>query len=333
LFKKFSPYFIRFLSGWLFTSQLISCNEKNLNNHEISFYYWKTNYSLTSYEKDFLKAHNVYKIYLRCFDVVLEDNKPVPQGVLLWKEAPEDKIDYIPTVFIQNNIFSGADTNSIKELAEKVLILSTQILSSQHLSLKEIQVDCDWTQRTRDSYFYFLTLLKKKKIIVSNTLRVYQYKYRKESGITPTDYATLMCYNMGNMKNEKAGNSILNSKDIRLYIATQQSYSQPLQIALPIFHWTLLYHDHVFKGILREAPKVQNTSWQKMSAITYVCTQDYYDVFCTQQFYKDDIIRIEEISKQELDESLDIIQKNVKNLKQEVIYFDLDSLQIRNCLD
>ncbi len=316
-----------------FTVSCIQSSEvKNSKNEDISFYYWKTNYTLTGFETEYLRKHHVKKIYLHCFDVVWENHTATPQGVLLWQDEPLPNVQYIPTVFIRNEVFLNKDTVMLKGMADKIISLSSQILASRKLPLSEIQIDCDWTKTTRDAYFYFLAYLKQKKLLVSNTLRLYQYKYREESGIAPADYTSLMCYNMGNMKDEHAENSILNQKDLVSYLSGQHTYPKPLNIALPLFNWTLLYNQHSLKGILYKTPDLQNQYWKRISDIQYLCTQDYYDLNCGQEFYKNEKIRIEQITPQALKEALLIIKKYVKNSKNELIYFDLDSSKIHSTL-
>lgn len=315
---------------FLFSLTCFSCRKKDIHN-EVSFYFWKTNYHLTRYEVEYLREHQVKKIYLRCFDIVLEGKNPKPEHPLLWKNKPLDEVEYIPTVFIQNKIFSNIDSSFLKNLADKTYRLCKQILASQQRPIYEIQFDCDWTKSTKTAYFYFLSYMKTKKIRVSNTLRLYQYKYRREAGIAPVDYASLMCYNMGNIKDAQAENSILNQKELNSYLSIS-SYPKPLNVALPIFNWTLLYHGNDFKGILYDVPDVQNGCWLKQTPSTYLCTRDYYDSNSQRIFMNQDRIRQENISKEELFNAQKLIQNKVNNTKHEIIYFDLDSTKLAHCL-
>lgn len=319
-----------FLFVLIFFLTLFSCRKKELPN-EIGFYYWKTNYHLTKYEEEYLHEHHVKKIYVRCFDIVLQGNNPIPEHPILWKDKPLPQVEYIPTVFIKNDVFLNRDTSLLKNLAEKTLTLCAQIFSSQQLPLREIQFDCDWTKTTRDAFFYFLTYIKSKNLIVSNTLRLYQYKYRHDAGIAPVDYASLMCYNMGNIKDVQAENSILNKKELSSYLSSP-SYPKPLNIALPIFHWTLVYQGNTFKGIVYDKPDISNGCWQKISSSSYRCIRDYHDISCQQDFFTNEIIRLENISKEDLYQAQEIIQNKVNFTKHEIIYFDLDSSKLAHCL-
>ncbi len=326
------PAFFRFLCiACLFVQP--ACKNKSKTDERLSFYHWKTNYRLSKEEVQFLQTRQVEKIYLHCFDVVKKNEDAVPVGVLHWQDTIQKNIRYIPTVFIENKLMLHTDSAAICSLALHVVTLCKQILQTKNLPFDEIQIDCDWTAKTRDHYFSFLSQLRKQNILVSSTLRLYQYKYRQETGIPPVDYVSLMCYNMGNMKNEQAGNSILNVKDLQAYLGEQPPYAKPLNVALPIFGWVLLFRKHRFEGILYAMPDIHNPKWKQISRDHYLCAETYYDSICRQEFYRDDILRNEQISKKQLQQSITLIRQELKNTKNEIIYFDLDSLKIQYCPD
>ena len=309
-----------------------ACHSKLENHLNPCFYHWKTSYHLTDFEKKYLQNHHVNKIYLHCFDIAMHDLLPKPRGVLIWNDSVDKKIKYIPTVFIENEVFKQIDSLAIQQMAKNTLSLCTQILDAQQLTMQEIQIDCDWTESTRRNYFYFLNQLKKSGLTISATLRLYQYKYRTASGIPPVDYVSLMCYNMGTLKKIQAENSILNTNDLANYLNVKTPYPMALNIALPIFHWTLLFQEQHFKGILYQQPNVLNENWHRETSMLYICTKEYYDTLCERIFLKNESVRIESISKKQLNEALSTIQKKVNNTKNEIIYFDLDSNKISQCL-
>jgi len=131
------------------------------------------------------------------------------------------------------------------------------------LASKEIQIDCDWTEKTKKKYFYFLKQLKEllPDKSISCTLRLWQYSNRKKAGIPPVDRCMLMCYSVGSPKNYDGKNSISNAEDIKAYLK-KGKYSLPLDIALPVFSWGLLFRNGHFKGILH------NTDLQKIEKDT-----------------------------------------------------------------
>lgn len=327
--KQFRQKSLLFLMILSFSN---ACQSKFENNNTPCFYHWKTSYHLTDFEKKYVHEHQVKKIYLHCFDIAMHDSLPKPQGVLLWDDSVEKKIEYIPTVFIDNEVFKHLDSLAIQQMAKNTLSLCKQILDAQQLNISEIQIDCDWTKSTRTNYFYFLNQLKKQPITLSATLRLYQYKYQTESGIPPVDYVSLMCYNMGTLKNVSADNSILNTKDLSAYLNVKTPYPIALNVALPIFNWTLLYHAKQFKGILYLQPNVMNENWHRQSSILYICNKEYYDTLCDRIFYPNESVRIETITKKQLHEAQQTIQQNITNTKNEIIYFDLDSNKISQCL-
>ncbi len=165
---------------------LISCNKEHKKS-STSFYYWKTNYTLSAFEKEYLVENNVSKIYIRCFDISMNETMAEPKGVLLWKQKPLKNINYIPVVYIENEVFKNIYNPD--ELAENIMKLCTQIFNSQQLKINEIQFDCDWTPTTRNEYFEFLKSVKEKnkQLKMSNTLRMYQYKYPDKTGVPPTE--------------------------------------------------------------------------------------------------------------------------------------------------
>lgn len=53
--------------------------------------------------------------------------------------------------------------------------------------------------------------------------------------------ASLMAYNTDNFKDPRTPNSILNDKTVRTYLAKAKGFDLPLDIALPIFRWNLVF--------------------------------------------------------------------------------------------
>jgi hypothetical protein len=307
-----------------------ACNKKP--SASTSFYYWKTSYALNNFEKKYLQDNHVQNIYMRCFDVIPSAKLYEPNAVLIWKDAPEKNINYIPVVFITNAIFENVDSSEVSSMVNNIFQLTQQIFASQNLSILEMQIDCDWTTSTKDIYFYFLELLAKKKIIVSNTLRLYQYKYRKDAGIAPTNYASLMCYNMGNLKSANTENSIINLKDLQAYTNQVTDYPKPINIAMPLFDWVLVYKKNAFKNILYSCPNTSTSNWKKIKENQFICIRNYLDTCCNQYFYNAETIRIEQISKQDWLQAKQYIQQHLSNTKNEIIYYTLDSAQIQNYL-
>jgi hypothetical protein len=140
----------------------------------------------------------------------------------------------------------------------------------------EIQIDCDWTAKTKEKYFRFLQQLKQqvpdKKISV--TVRLYPYKYRDKMGVPPVDKGVLMCYNMGHVDRLQTTNSVFDAGELKQYLDAKD-YPLPLDVALPIFGWYAWFDGPQFKGILYDAPElVSQHIFRKQEGNNYLVTAD-----------------------------------------------------------
>jgi hypothetical protein len=109
-----------------------------------------------------------------------------------------------------------------------------------------VQLDCDWTISTRVVYFHFLAALRARLpqgVALSATLRLHQYRYPDRTGIPPVDRVMLMFYNMGQLDDPDEPNSILNLAAAQPYLDGAPPYPVPLDVALPVFRWGVLYRD------------------------------------------------------------------------------------------
>ena len=85
----------------------LNCARRSDVNHTIpAVYYWKTSFSLSTFDKAVLDSLNVRKLYLRCFDVdwnAATRSAEVVAPLNISMPAP-DSIEIIPTVFITNKV-------------------------------------------------------------------------------------------------------------------------------------------------------------------------------------------------------------------------------------
>lgn len=290
---------------------------------ESSYYYWKTEYAVSSYERDYLEDVGTNKIYFKAFDVV--DQEPI--GVMRWTENVLPAYTYIPVVFIDNEIFRTIDTTANKMLAQNVNRLIEGVCLDRSFKPQEIQIDCDWTKGTRKNYFYFLKQLKKlENKQISVTIRLHQIKFKKSTGIPPCDYGVLMCYNMGDMKNSGAQNSIYNAGVFNSYLKNAE-YRLPLKPALPIFNWLLWYRGERFMGILTRAENIKQLAASGgRHANGFVINKD--TVINKHAFEQGDFVRDETISSSDLANLKEYLSVSKLKLLDEIIYFSLDSINL-----
>jgi spore germination protein YaaH len=128
---------------------LLNCQKEK----EISFYYWKTNFTLSKKESEALKHFKTKEIYLRFFDVdKKEKDNLIPLGVIGKISCPADT-SIIPVVYITNHTFHHFRKEDAESLAQKVFSKIDSIAKENSISYNEIQIDCDWSDSTRELFF------------------------------------------------------------------------------------------------------------------------------------------------------------------------------------
>jgi hypothetical protein len=224
-----------------------------------SFYYWKTVFTLTPKERQTLTGLSVQKLYVKFFDVDWDAEKhlAIPAAKTIFSQIPPADLTITPVVFITQEPLQNLDEKGLDSLAINLSTLLTSIAVNNHLSLSgEIQLDCDWTKNTKNAYFYLINALKQqaffKSKTVSATIRLHQLKFVSQNGVPPVDKGLLMCYNMGNLRHPQTKNSIIDEDELKKYINNLDSYQLPLDVALPIFDWWVLFDDNHYKGLVRQ---------------------------------------------------------------------------------
>lgn len=224
-----------------------------------SFYYWKTVFTLGPKEAQTLQRLSVQNLYVKLFDVDWDEAalsaKPVAKSI--FKESPPKEILITPVVFITQEPLQALDKNGLDSLAIKIAGLLSSIAGANKLNLSnEVQLDCDWTATTKEAYFHLLDRLKSqpffKNKLLSATVRLHQLKYLSQAGVPPVDKGLLMCYNMGNLRYPQTKNSIIDENELKKYIRNLETYPLPLDVALPVFDWWVLFEGDAYKGLVRD---------------------------------------------------------------------------------
>ncbi len=320
---------------------LSSCNEKREDRQiERSFYYWKSVLSLTDFEKQRLDSLKVKTIYLKFFDVDWNESAkgPVPVAKLTVNETSiaslrsagtnNFKCNIIPVIFITNECISKIDTSQIAVLGNNIADLTFKLISGNAFNdILEIQFDCDWTASTKEKYFDLIKQFKKRfvKTPLSATIRLHQIKFINKTGIPPVDRGLLMCYNMGNLKDPATKNSILQTTELKKYIGNLSSYPLPLDIALPLFNWKVLYRNNIYTGLIQNLPQaVFQNSFSKRTGNRYEILKD--TLLEGHALKKGDILRDEQSDIKEILAAAHEIGRHIKNTRLRVSLYHLDSL-------
>jgi len=187
-----------------------------------SLYYWSTTFVNDSLKRQFYKAHNVQRLYIRYFDVVKKPNQePLPNATITFNDSVPRGIEVIPTVFITNECMRQPPQFA-KQLWQRI-----RQMNETHgvKNVREIQIDCDWSKQTQEVYFQFIRqlhqLLTKAGLKLSVTIRLHQLGMQAP----PADKGTLMLYNTGDFRQLSNQKPILDPEVVRQYIGGLRSYS------------------------------------------------------------------------------------------------------------
>lgn len=293
----------------------------------VSFYFWRTEYNLTPTEENVLNVNNVSTLYIRYFDVDLQDDKPVPIAPILFSKHP--KMNIVPVVYIKNKVMTSSI--DVPQLARNIVKLIQKMSERQGLKYDEIQLDCDWTPGSRYNYFKLIDLCRlysKKQL--SSTIRLHQVKYSSRTGIPNIEKGVLMYYNMGKIAPDSS-NSIYERETALRYIAKLSAYPKELDIALPLFSWGIHIRDDKVIGLVNKIQKEQyynDSNFRKYG-------NDILEVYSSilkdgRYFKKGDKIKIESVNSEDLERMVDDLSYYVRSKPKHIIFFDLDENNLEN---
>lgn len=304
---------------------------------ERSFYYWKSSLVLDDLSKKVLQHLKIKRLYVKFFDVSWnrQSKQPMPMALLRFQNAANQLkgLTIIPVVFITNECIESMDTAQVPETAEKIFTLINQVCHSNGLpAIPEIQLDCDWNATTKNKYFALLRSMERLTAIanmrLSATVRLYQCKYAKKAGIPPVDRGLLMCYNMGNLKDISTANSILDAAELKKYTAALPAYPLPLDIALPLFEWKVLFRNNKYAGLINELPTpslLGNPAIQRSGnhykVLFDTTVNGYY-------LKKGDALRDERVTLDEIIKAADELAIKLQTQRLAVTLYHLDSLTL-----
>ncbi len=206
-------------------------------------YHWKTTFNPTEYELQWLRDHKVQRIYLRLFDVDVYDGEggAAPIATTRFMQPLPDSMEIVPVVYITNEamekMWGGAE-----RIVERVL----KMADCNGFEVHEVQVDCDWTGRTKNDYYWLCQrmqeLLHERDIELSSTVRLHQVDSTLAE--LSVDHSVLMLYNTGDLRNAKTRNSILDYNDVKPYLGRLNSQTMDsMGVAWPVFGWGVAFDE------------------------------------------------------------------------------------------
>lgn len=300
-----------------------------------AFYLWqsKPEQPLASYA-DYLDSLATKKIYLRVFDMVWRGEAQVlaPLQEAALGHWPEH-LQCIPTVYITHSVMQNCPDSGVQALARQLAQgIRAKLDALGSPPCQEWQIDCDWSPSIKERYFRFLELLDAEAgegIELSATIRLHQMKYYQRTGVPPVARGVLMCYNMGDLGKIDEQNSIFHIPTLRKYLYNLDVYPLPFDIALPLFSWAIQFRSGRFVQILSGLGQEElshTVRFRKLDLQSYQVLQSHYTE-AGNYIYAGDIIRLEQVSEEELREGYALLRERLGGRRAELIWYDLQSGQ------
>ena len=227
----------------------LSCSKpKPMPTTMRSVYYWSTTLNMDSVKTAFMRNYDISRMYIRYFDVVADQSgRAVPNATLKFATDVPQGIDIVPTVFVMPECLRQ-DRSRLASLIVKRVVQMNE--TNDVYNVKEIQIDCDWTQSTRRQYDDFMHAMlaecHSRKLLLSSTIRLHQLAQSPPSA----DRGVLMVYNTGDATDINCQKPILDMHDAAPYLPRLNDYKLKLSTAYPIFTWRILFRGGRFVGFI-----------------------------------------------------------------------------------
>ena len=305
---------------------------KSPGNSNVSFYYWKTVFELSDHERETLEHNHVTNLYVRYFDVVIRQGKSVPVSAVTFKDSVRN-INIVPVIYIKNEVMLQPLVN-IDSLALDIVTYINKINTTASIRNSEIQLDCDWTISSKETFFKFVEKIKAiSGKTLSATIRLHQIKYLDRTGIPPVDKGVLMYYNMGHIAAD-ASNSIYEREASKNYLVNLESYPLPLDVALPVFSWGIHIRNNKVIGLVNktdDAVFLNDNHFKRVEAPFFEVNDDVMKA--GRYFQQGDRIKIESISQEDLEDMADDISAKMAHKPIEIIFYDFDDFNLNHYPD
>ena len=303
-----------------------------------AIYHWKTTFDPTEKDWNFLKTNDIQRMYVRFFDV--DDSPAKPIATTVFKQNLPQDIEIIPTTFITLEPFEyywwvSDSAREIRnhDLASKIVTRLLKMAQAQHVEVREVQFDCDWTSVSEEDFFQLCSFardtLHRMGIDLSVTIRLHQLNVLDK---VPADRGVLMLYNTSNLKNYSVSNSILSFNAVKQYLSrVPKECVLDLDFAYPTYSWGIWFNSwQDFNGILHKVDITNSALYQWKQDSCYEVLKDHKVE--GRQLEKGDIIRWEVSEYEEVMKVKNAIESypSLKGSRYSVILYHLDFNNLSN---
>lgn len=269
-------------------------------------YYWKNTFSLTAEDNQYIQHIGIKRLYVHYFDVDWDHQrkKEYPRVSIKLGNIESLPCEVVPVIYITNRTFMQINDSALAGFAintiGKIIRLNEQFNVT---GIKEIQIDCDWSETTGAKYFKFLEILKKQlgsKTVLSATIRLHQVKYFEITGVPPVDRGMLMFYNMTPLDEFRTANSIYDKGIAAKYLKNFEVYPLQLDCVLPAYHSVIQFGRNnrvrlISADLLEDI--MQSTDFKKVEPDILVATDDVR--LKGERLQKGDTIKVDRIAAEE----------------------------------
>ena len=318
---------------WGLALLVAGCSGKADHAVEPAFYYWKSRFNINVPEREYLERADIDLLYVKFLDIDWDENRQeaIPTSMLSADTSAFLPYRIIPCVFITNRVFTRTGADQIPILARKIGYKIRDMAGKARV--EEIQIDCDWTETTREAFFRFLEEIRKnaaeKNWEVSATIRLHQWKFPDRTGVPPVDKGVLMFYNTGDVADWQEPNSILNLETAGDYLNGSGKYPLHLDLALPVFHWGALFRDdrlvklinNLDSRLLSDTSRFIKIAEGRYEVIKSTYLEGYY-------LYSGDRLRLENVDFRQLETIVRETGAKLDPADRRLIFYHLDSANL-----
>jgi len=329
---------LKLIAAGICLFSLISCAQNPRKEITRGVYFWKTSFTLSAEELNWLKQTNIEKLYLRLFDVDWNPqiNSAVPIGDITITTKDVRNIEIVPVVFITNTTLKNISDSLISLLSDNIykkIFGKFSLFKNQ--TIKEIQLDCDWTETTRCKYFNILKhlkqLCKENKVEITATIRLHQVKYFDRTGVPPVNRGMLMFYNMSDVSDIRTINSIYDEDVAKRYLVNFDKYPLDLDVVLPAFSWACWFRNGKIKNLINDIKPndlEKNQSFAKEDKNIFRATKECF--LKGNYILTGDFLRTEETDYKSTLSAAVLIAPHIQNKSVTVSLYHLNGEVIKN---